>query len=112
MIESVSISPSGDAHVLFCDAAACKAYYDKYPNGIALSKDGHNAVFVDLGREVDVLSSQLSNYLAAGASRVVRVVGLEPNFSMEQLVGIASTSRRKVEKIIDTYIPQEVTALT
>ncbi|OXV09850.1 hypothetical protein Egran_02385 [Elaphomyces granulatus] len=107
MIENVSISPSGDAHVLFCDATACKAYYDKYPNGIPLGRDGRNVVFVDLGREVDVMSSQLSNYLSAGASRVVRAVGLELNLSTEQLFDLASASHRKVEKIIDTYVPQE-----
>ncbi|KAL4917491.1 cryptococcal mannosyltransferase 1-domain-containing protein [Aspergillus aurantiobrunneus] len=105
MIESVSITPSGNAHVLFCDPVACKAFYDKYPNGIDLDKERKFTVFVDLGEDVDVISSQLSFNLSVGSTRVVRAVGVEMGATMSEIVKIATANNRKVEKIIDSYVP-------
>ncbi|KAL4998150.1 hypothetical protein BDV10DRAFT_167864 [Aspergillus recurvatus] len=105
LIDGVSITPSGNAHVVFCDAAACKSFYDKYPNGIDLDKERKLTVFVDLGQEVDVVSSQLSFALSAGSTRVVRAVGVEMNVALAELVKLAVGANRKLEKIIDTYIP-------
>ncbi|KAL5048493.1 hypothetical protein BDW71DRAFT_205610 [Aspergillus fruticulosus] len=104
-IDSVSITSSGNAHVVFCDAAACKSFYDKYPNGICLDKERKLTVFVDLGREVDVVSSQLSFALSAGSTRVVRAVGVEMNVALAELVKLATGANRKLEKIIDTFVP-------
>lgn len=104
-IESVSITPSGNAHVVFCDAAACKSFYDKHPNGIDLGMERNLAVFVDLGREVDVVSSQLSLALSAGSTRVVRAVGVNINVTLAELVKLATGANRRLEKIIDTYVP-------
>ncbi|KAL2000905.1 hypothetical protein VTN02DRAFT_2474 [Thermoascus thermophilus] len=107
-IESVSVAPSGNtAHVLFCSAEACKTYYDKYPNGIVLSRDTKQVVFVDMGKDVDVVSSQLSLSLGMGATRVVRVVGVDMHISMDDLLKVASSGPRKVEKILDSYAPGE-----
>lgn len=105
-IESVSITPSFNAHVLFCDPDACKAFYDKYPNGIDL--DARQTVFVEMGTEVDVISSQLTQYLNVGASRVVRAVGVDMNLTMGQLLKISAGTTRKVEKILGQYVPGEV----
>ncbi|KAL4885325.1 hypothetical protein BJY04DRAFT_180646 [Aspergillus karnatakaensis] len=105
MIESISITPAGNAHVLFCDPAACKTYYDKYPNGIDLDKERKLAVYVDLGEDVDVVSSQLSHSLSIGATRVVRAVGVEMDVPMNEFVRIATVNGRKVEKIVDSYVP-------
>ncbi|KAL3443866.1 cryptococcal mannosyltransferase 1-domain-containing protein [Aspergillus insuetus] len=105
VIESVSIAPSGNAHVLFCDPAACKAFYDKYPNGIDLDKERKLTVFVDLGEEVDIISSQLSFNLSLGSTRIVRAVGVDMETTMNELVKIASSNHRKVEKIVDSYVP-------
>ncbi|KAL4732899.1 hypothetical protein BDV11DRAFT_176209 [Aspergillus similis] len=104
-IESVSITPSGNAHVVFCDAATCKSFYDKHPNGIDLNKERNLTVFVDLGREVDVVSSQLSFALSAGSTRVVRAVSMKINVTLAELVKLATGANRKLEKIIDTYVP-------
>ncbi|KAL4786768.1 cryptococcal mannosyltransferase 1-domain-containing protein [Aspergillus varians] len=104
-IESVSITPSGNAHVLFCDPVVCKAFYDKYPNGIDLDKERKLTVFVDLGEDVDVISSQLAFNLSVGSTRVVRAIGVERGATMTEIVKIATASNRKVEKIIDIYIP-------
>ncbi|KAL5334534.1 hypothetical protein BJX70DRAFT_402508 [Aspergillus crustosus] len=105
VIESVSITPAGNAHILFCDPDACKAFYKRYPNGIDLDKERKLAVFVDLGEDIDVISSQLSHSLSVGSTRVVRAVGVELDVTMNDLVKIATASSRKVEKIVDAYVP-------
>ncbi|OJJ04529.1 hypothetical protein ASPVEDRAFT_54672 [Aspergillus versicolor CBS 583.65] len=105
MVESVSITPTGNAHVLFCDPVSCKAFYDKYPNGIDLDKERKFTVFVDRGEDVDVISSQLSFNLSVGSTRVVRAVGVDMGATMKEIVEIATASHRKVEKIIDSYVP-------
>jgi hypothetical protein len=111
VIESVSITSAGTSHVLFCDPAACRAFYDKYPNGIDLDKERKFAVYVDLGQYVDVISSQLSFNLSVGSTRVVRAVGVEMDVTMNELVKIATATSRKVEKIIDSYVPGYVSAM-
>ncbi|KAL2866411.1 uncharacterized protein BJX67DRAFT_381929 [Aspergillus lucknowensis] len=104
MIESISITASGNAHILFCDPEACKSFYDKYPNGIDLDKERKLTVFVDMGEDVDVISSQLSFNLSVGSTRVVRAVGVDLEATMSDLVKIATSNSRKVEKIIDSYV--------
>jgi hypothetical protein len=107
-IESVSVTPSGTAHILFCEHGACQAFYDTYPNGIDLDRERKITVFVEMGKEVDVISSQLSFSLSTGATRAVRAVGVDLDVTMRQLSGMATDSHRKVEKIIDTYVPGDV----
>ncbi|KAE8166360.1 hypothetical protein BDV40DRAFT_296493 [Aspergillus tamarii] len=106
-IESISVTPSGTAQILFCDPEACKAFYDKYPNGIDLDKERKVTVFVEVGGEVDVVSSQLSFSLSTGATRAVRAVGVDLNITMRQLSDLAAGNHRKVEKILDSYVPGE-----
>ncbi|RHZ60343.1 uncharacterized protein CDV56_101864 [Aspergillus thermomutatus] len=108
MVESIHITPAGNqAHVLFCDHEACKAFYDKYPNGIDLDKEKRKTVFVEMGNEVDVISSQLSFNLSIGSTRVVRAVGVSMNINMGELLKLASANNRKVEKIVDSCVPGE-----
>lgn len=104
-IEKINIAPSGNAHVYFCDHEACKAFYERYPNGIGL---GQSNVYVEMGQEVDVVSSQLAVSRSMGATRVVRAVGVDLNVTMDQLHKIATGSNRKIEKIVDNYVPGEV----
>ncbi|KAL3476237.1 hypothetical protein BJX99DRAFT_228126 [Aspergillus californicus] len=105
VIESISVTAAGNAHVLFCDFAACRAFYDKYPNGIDLDKERKFTAFVEIGKEVDVVSSQLSFHLSVGSTRVVRAVGVDMEVTMSELVKIATIGGRKVEKIIDSFVP-------
>lgn len=107
-IESIRMSGSGSAHILFCDARACRAYYDKYPNGIHVGPGGRQTIFVDMGQEIDVVSSQLTLALSTGASRVIRCAGVDLKTSMSNLFEMASANNRKVEKIVDTYVSGEV----
>ncbi|GAD94797.1 hypothetical protein ANI_1_3316024 [Paecilomyces variotii No. 5] len=106
-IENIRLTTTGSAHILFCEASACKAYYDQYPNGIAVGPGGRQTIFVDMGTEVDVVSSQLALALTTGATRVIRCAGVEMGISMATLFEMASASNRKVEKIIDSYITGE-----
>ena len=111
-VESVHISAAGNANVLFCDPEACKAFYDKYPNGIDVDREKGLTVFVEMGSDVDVISSQLSFNLSVGASRVVRAVGVDMNITMGQLLKISSGANRKVEKVLDHYVPGDVSEIS
>ncbi|PYH84885.1 hypothetical protein BO82DRAFT_351683 [Aspergillus uvarum CBS 121591] len=110
-IDSINVTSSGTARILFCEADACKAFYDKYPNGINLDREKKLGVFVEMGQEVDVVSSSLSFNLSVGATRVVRAVGAQMDVNMEQLINLASSKNGKLEKIIDTYIPGEARSI-
>ncbi|PYH47768.1 uncharacterized protein BP01DRAFT_414087 [Aspergillus saccharolyticus JOP 1030-1] len=110
-IDSINVTPSGTAHILFCDADACRAFYDKYPNGIDLDRDRKITVLVEMGQEVDIIPSGLSFSLSVGATRVVRAVGAQLDVSMEQLVKLATSKNGKLEKIIDTYTPGEARSI-
>lgn len=68
-------------------------------------------MFVEMGSEVDVVSSQLLYNLSVGASRVVRAVGVDMNITMGQLLKISSMQNRKVEKILDNFVPGDVSLL-
>lgn len=84
------------------------AFYDKYPNGIDVDREKGLTVFVEMGSDVDVVSSQLLFNLSVGASRVVRAVGVDMNITMGQLLRISSACNRKVEKVLDHYVPGDV----
>ena len=109
-IDTFSISPTGTlAQVLFCDAVACKNYYDAHPNGLVINNMGRRGVvFVDLGNEVDVVSSQLRTYLGIGATRVVRAVGVDMTLSMQALFNLAGDRSLKLESVVDTCATGEV----
>ncbi|EEP75901.1 conserved hypothetical protein [Uncinocarpus reesii 1704] len=104
-IESVQYFPqSKSAHVLFCDPAACKKYYDSYPNGIDVNLNGRKAtVFVDLYKDVDIISSRLQDSLGLGATRVVRAVGADMALSMKDMVELVEGRGFKLENIIDVF---------
>ena len=103
----MTVIPSGTAYVLLTSGQAAKEYYDQYPNGIQFKyKDRLHTVFVDMGKEVDIISSVMANYLACGASRAVRASGANEDWGMRALYKVAegqSKTRRKVESIVDIY---------
>ncbi|EFE42835.1 conserved hypothetical protein [Trichophyton verrucosum HKI 0517] len=104
-IESVSVHPaSQSAEVRFCSATDCKTFYDKHPNGIDFDYNGsRGTVFVDIGKEVDIISSRLVECLDIGATRIVRAVRAPLNVSIAQLVEMIDTRKWHFEKIIDSY---------
>lgn len=103
-IETVSVNTSKQsAEILFCDATACKAFYDKYPNGIDVNMNARRGtVFVEMGKEVDVLSSRLRESLNVGATRVLRAVGAPLDCTLEDMIRMTE-KHLKLEKIVDTY---------
>lgn len=101
------------AHVLFCDPAASKRYYNAYPNGIEVNVSGRKAVvFVDQYKEVDVVSSLLQESLALGATRVVSAVGADLALSMQSLATLAEERKLKLEKIVDVFDGSTVSYLS
>lgn len=108
VIDKINVSPAGNAHIYFYDHNACKAFFDNHPNGIGI---GSHNVYVERGKEVDVVSSQLALNRSLGATRVLRAVGVDMDTTMIQLHQIASGQNRKVEKIVDSYSPGEVRLL-
>lgn len=103
-IETVSVNTSKQtADVLFCDAAACKDFYDKYPNGIDVDLNSRRGtVFVEMGKEVDVLSSRLRESLGIGATRVLRAIGVPLDCTLEDMIRMTD-KHFKLEKILDSY---------
>lgn len=108
-IETLNIAKPSEttpvtARVTFATGDSAEAYYAKYPNGIAFKFRGKKyTVFVDLGKEVDVISGLMRGYLESGASRVIRVMGAEEDWGIMALEKIASGKGRKVEAVMDTY---------
>jgi hypothetical protein len=91
------------ATVTFTTGVAAKAYYDKYPNGIEVKLNGHKyVVMVELCDQVEPISGRIGAYLDTGASRVVRVVNADDDWTMGALYKIAVGKNRKVEAICDT----------
>lgn len=106
-IEDMVLSPSGTtAQVRLTTADACDRYFDKYPNGLQFKLKGKaHLVFVDKGKDVDVISGMLEGYLGAGATRVVQASDADEDWSMRALSKIAEgkNGRRKVESIVDSF---------
>lgn len=112
-VESINIFPSGTtARVMFCDPAACRRFFDMYPNGIEITSGGNTGViFVDMEKEPDIMSSRIREALEQfDATRVLKAVGADMNLSMTQLVNLAEGGGLRIEKIIDTYSPSPVSS--
>ena len=98
--------PGTVAHVTFTSADACDAFCNKYANGLTFRHDGRShTVFVDKGKDVDVISSKVQNYMDCGASRCVRAIGVDEDWGMRALYKLAEGKRRKgkVESVTDVY---------
>ena len=104
LTKSSESGPTSTAIVTFTNGNAAEAYYDKYPNGLAFKLGMKKyVVYVDKGKDVDVVSGLMRGYLESGASRVVCVSGADEDWSMRALEKIAESKGRKVETIIDTF---------
>jgi putative N-acetylmannosamine-6-phosphate epimerase len=97
---------SGVAYVRFTSGDACDKYCEKYQNGLALRHKGRSyTVLVDKCTGIDIISGTLQGYIDYGASRCVRAVGADGNWSMAALKKLAEGESRKgkVENITDVY---------
>jgi hypothetical protein len=94
---------SSTAAVTFTTGTAARAYYVMYPNGIEVKHNGHRyVVMVELSDQVEPLSGRIGAYIETGASRVVRVLDADDDWTMGALHKIAVGKNRKVEAIVDT----------
>ena len=79
-------------------------FYEETSNGLVYKKDAKGCelvLFVQLGKEVDVVGGLLQGYIASGVTRCVRAVGVEVKWDWNDLVKMAERKNRKVEKIVD-----------
>lgn len=106
-IETMTMSPiTRTAFITFTSGDACTRYYEHYPNGLEIKHQGRKwTIFVEKGSEVDVISGVLQVQLDCGASRVVRVLGADDEWTMCAFRRIAEgpNGMRKVEAIIDAW---------
>ena len=105
-IDNFVITSPGTAYVTFTSGNACDNFCNKYPNGLTFKHKGKPyVVFVDKGKDVDIISGMLQAYIDCGASRCVRAIGADDDWGMRALQKLAEgrTRRGKVENIIDSY---------
>ena len=77
---------STTAAVAFLHAEDCQRFYDGTPNGLDYRKGGKDrTAWVDLGKEVDVVSGQLREWIEHKMTRCVRAVGNDFGVRVEDL---------------------------
>jgi hypothetical protein len=102
----VLMGASGVAYVRFTSGDACDKYCENYRNGLTLRYRGRlYTICVDKCTEVDIISGMLQGYIDCGASRCVRAIGADEDWSMGALRKLAEGKSRKgkVENITDVY---------
>ena len=100
------------AEAFFVSGDAAKAFYDATPNGLRVKKGGNiHDVMIDMGKEPDVIGSQLQEWLDKGATRCVKAIGVDAGWGTAGLVRLAEGSKkitRKVEQILEGNTPAGV----
>ncbi len=111
-LEDINIlcSPSGrfSARVRFIYADDCENYYDETSNGLVYGKNKQNqdlVVFVQLGKDVDVVGGLLRSWIEQDITRCVRAVGIGKEWPIDSLKKDAETKNKKLEGITDTVNP-------
>lgn len=106
LIESITLVPAvRRAIVWFIEAADAQKLHDRTGNGVLLHYDQcgkalKKTVFVEMRRDVDILSSAMRTRVdEAGHSRVVRIVGWERR-DLEQAAGTNDGTSEALLKII------------
>ena len=117
-IEEINMRTStfGDlsASVRFVSADDCMDFYDKTANGIVYKKDAQDrdlVLFVELGKDVDVVGGLLQGWIDTGVTRVVRAVGVDEGFSQDDLRILAEGKGRKLEALQDYINPGGVSRI-
>ena len=100
------VDGTSSAKVRFVSAEACQSYFDKtangikYPPGAAIGK----AVWVELATEVEPLSGNLLEAVERReATRCVRAIGVDEDWSIAALTRLAEGAKRdvKVLRVVD-----------
>lgn len=69
-------------------------------------------VFVELAKDVDVIGGLLQGWIDTGASRCVRVIGVEEHWGKVALTKLAEVKGRVLEGMSDGVTPGGVSDLT
>lgn len=106
-LEQIVIRPPSRAEVVFLHAEDCMKYYDSTANGLlykpptGANKDHYYPIMTELGKDVNVVSGVLREWIEKEVTRCVRAVGVDKEWSMAWIQEAAARKGRKVEKIID-----------
>ncbi|KAL9614629.1 MAG: hypothetical protein Q9167_000917 [Letrouitia subvulpina] len=106
-LEQIVLKPPSRAEVVFLHAEDCMKYYDSTANGFlykpskGANKDNEYEIMTELGKDVDVVSGVLREWIKKEVTRCVRAVGVDKEWSMAWIQETAARKGRKVEKIID-----------
>ena len=104
-LEQIRVSSSQNsttASVVFLYDADCEKFYDETSNGIVYGKDdiGREKVArVSLGKDVDVVSEKVMQYIAWEYTRCVKVVPLSKDYEKKFWWEYAVEKGRRVEDI-------------
>jgi len=94
------VDGNSSAKVRFVDAVACQNYFDKTANGINYPSRAATgkAVWVELATEVEPLSGNLLDAIERReATRCVRAIGADEDWSLQALTRLAEGAKRDVK---------------
>lgn len=103
-LESISMpeAGSGFALVKFLTPEACQKYYEATENGIEIPGDKKTVVFVERTAGPNSINDVIQNCINGDASRCVRAVGVDEEWSDMALMKLArgkGQTKREVDRI-------------
>jgi len=99
-IESIIIK-TNSAEVLLVNAQECTRYCTDNENGLDYGKNKDDFVLVDMNQDVDVAGGKLQEMIDTGATRCVRVIGVDHEWTKERLWDLAEKRNSKLEYLED-----------
>ncbi|KAI4211811.1 MAG: hypothetical protein LQ351_005452 [Letrouitia transgressa] len=106
-LEQIVVKPPSRAEVVFLHTEDCMKYYDSTANGLlykpsrGVNKDKYYEIMTELGKDVNVVSGVLREWIEKEVTRCVRAVGVDKEWSLAWIQETAARKGRKVEKIVD-----------
>jgi len=107
-IESIIIKPNSVADVIFVNAQDCTQFCTDNDNGLEYGKDKDDYVLVDMNTDVDVVGGKLQEMIDNGATRCVRVIGVDHEWTKERLWVLAENRNSRLEHLEDTMSEEKV----
>ncbi len=100
-LEQIALIGPTSAYVLFLDPDDALKFYKATDNGIECQKEGVKYVILtEMNRkDVDVVGGKLRQWIDSGMTRCVRAVGVDEEWTLGRLYGLAEAKNRKVEVI-------------
>lgn len=102
-LESLSMPERGSdfALVKFLTPAACQKYFEATENGIEITGDKNTVIFVERAAGPNSINDVIRNCIDGDASRCVRAVGADDDWSDSALMKIAR-GKDKLKREMDT----------